>query len=105
MELYYHVPFETWRERAGMFLESHFVPTDEEGIVFVVCKFRHKADKWAWEQVAGVEPLPDPEDPNGKIGEKHALRLARYGATKDHRTVEAAELAAKIHPLMRWEKV
>jgi hypothetical protein len=102
MEYYYHVRFETWRERAGMFMESHFVPTDEEGIIFVVCKFRDKTDKWSWENVAGVEPLPHPEDPNGKIGEKHAARLKRYGVNAAHRTTEAAELAAKIHPLLRW---
>lgn len=105
MERYYMVPFETWKKWAadGNFMESHFVPTDEEGIIFVVCKFRHKADLWAWEKAPGVEPLAHPSDAAGHIGEKHAARLARYGAKPEHRTIEAAALAAKIHPLLKWE--
>jgi len=105
MEYYYHCPKELWLEWGGRrnhFAEHHWVPTDEEGIIFLVCSFRHKNDRWIWEALPTVEPFPHPEDPAGHIGGKHAARLKRYGVYATHRTVEAAELAAKIHPLMRW---
>ena len=105
MESYYFCPFELWHEWAGPknhFVETHWVETDEPGIIFMVATFRHKADRWLWEKEPGVETLPHPQDPAGYLEKKHADRLARYGVKDTHRTIEAAELASKLNILLRY---
>jgi hypothetical protein len=56
-EFYYMCPlslWELWQGPKGHFEESHWVPTEEAGIIFVICKFRHKNDRWLWEKQPGV---------------------------------------------------
>jgi len=106
MELYYIAPFETWLGNKDLFMESHFVFLDEQKqgseLVFICAKFHHKANEANWRTVEGVEPLPHPLDPNGVLLERHVELLKHHGVVAGHRTMDAAERAAKLHVLFRF---
>jgi hypothetical protein len=106
METYYIAPLTTCLLNKEVFMEWHFVYTDEKfmgsEIVFVCARFNHKETKWRWEQMAGVEPLPHPFDPNGYLSARHADILKHHGVTTEHRTIEAADRASRVHALMKF---
>jgi len=96
----------TWLVNHNIFMEHHFVFTDEKfmgsELIFLVAKFNHKAVRWLWEKLPEVEPLPHPFDPNGYLSARHAEILKHHGVTTEHRTIEAAERAAKASALMKF---
>jgi len=108
MDLYYICPLAVYFEHHEMFMESHFVFTDEEKkcseLIFLCARFHHKSAEQRWREIPGVEPLPYPMDPTC-ISRRHADILKHHGVTVWHRTIDAAEAAAKLHVSMRFSPV
>lgn len=105
MDYYFVAPLRSVLEFEN-FQEFHYVFLDEQAAgseaVFLCATFRHKTDLWLWKGRPGVEPLPHPLSAE-KVSAKHAEALKHLGVTTDHGTIDAAEMAAKRHILMRWE--
>jgi hypothetical protein len=95
---YYITTVEAWQRQAGRFAHSHWVALEPPAILVLV-----EADEGAHlalEDDAEFEALPHPlaQQP---VPEATQKALAWHGVGAGATTFDAAEVLAKVHPLLR----
>jgi hypothetical protein len=95
---YYITTVEAWQRQAGRFAHSHWVELGPPAILVLV-----EADEGAHlalEDCAEFEALPHPLAQKS-LSEAACAALAVHGVGAGATTFEAAEAAARVHPLLR----
>ena len=96
---YYITTVEAWQRHAGRFVNSHWVALETSSSILVLIEADEGAHL-ALEDDGEFEALPHPlaQKP---ISEAAQTVLAAHGVAAGATTFDAAEVIARVHPLLR----
>ena len=103
MRLLYICGKDTHRIHSSLMANSHYIDLPN-GEILVAAQFSDDHLEGRFSEHPAVQPLPHPFS-GEPVGDAIATKLGHLGVTKDHNHYQVAQLAGKIHPLMKMRAV